>query len=149
MKYIVNIIAICILAIVIYGLVQFKETGSYIFLRSKVNKTLNFAKEKATNVKQNIAMDISGERKKPVLLVDKETYLINLSPKTFVNFGPRDWDKFWDVIYDPIREGGVFGAKRYRTKEEIKSYLINNFSSDFSRLRRRDWEILWKIVFEE
>lgn len=149
MKFIVNLIVIAVLAFIVYGVVQFKQTGSYNFFRSKVDESIDFVQKKTSNIKQNVAMELEGERKRPVTLINQETALMALSPNTFKDFGPSDWRKFWDVIYDPIREGGLFGAKRYRTKEEIKSYLLNNYSGDFSKFRREDWQVFWKIVFEK
>ncbi len=149
MKYIVNIIALIALVFIIYGAVRFKETGRYETIRSRASRVVGLVKQKTGIVKDNIALELGGERKKPTTsLVKKETRLIALSPETFQDFNYNDWQEFWSIIYDPIREeGGLFAPKRYRTKEEIKGYLLDRYSG-FSRFRTGHWRFFWDIVFE-
>ena len=149
-RYIVNLVAIGLIVALIFGAINFKNTGKDKFLKKKLNKPLGFVKEAIAVTKHNLTFEFSQKRNKSITLVWQESNLINFSPNLFGNFNRADWDEFWAVIYDPIKEKkGFFKVKRYRTKEEIRDYLIRLYGDALSFNHYSDWQYFWKIVFGE
>ncbi|MDD3296397.1 MAG: hypothetical protein PHU64_03455 [Candidatus Omnitrophica bacterium] len=146
MKYISNIIAIAIIAGLVYAAVQFKQSDAYHNLRLNAD---NFFKRADTFVKvrkNNISMEIAPVRKRHISMLEVQANLENWMPQVFGALGDEDWRQFWDFIYEPISEKqGGFTVKRYHTRQEAESYLKNKYP-DLSYLRENDWSEVWGIA---
>lgn len=147
MRYIINVIAIFVVAIIILLLVHFKNNATTYPFQGNVQKFLKEVSQLITTKKKNISMDVSPSRRKRVTFIDKEETLRQYIPSVFGEFSDSDWKGFWGLIYDPIYdEKSKYGQKRYRTKEEIESYLIENYSDPFSSFGGTQWHDFWSII---
>ena len=150
MKYIVNILAIIILFAVILGIISFKQADSFQPLRDTVNQPINFVKDSLKALRYNILFDFLQKKEKSISMVKEESELMSLSPNSFGEFSRQDWDKFWEVIYQPVKEKkGNFSFKRYRTKEEIKKRFLELYEPAFFGFGSDDWKYFWKIVLKK
>ena len=69
-------------------------------------------------------------------------------PDFFGKFKYKDWQEFWNIIYEPIEEEqGQFKVKRHRTQEEIEGHLMYYYPEPFSRFRKRQWDHFWSVIF--
>ncbi len=148
MKYIVNIIAIIIVALLIWGVIQVKERNTRYPFQDHIEGFFDQVKRFVGIKKQNIGMEISPSRRPPLTFIQKEQTLKLFAPNLFESFSPQDWQKFWAILYEPIEEKkGKFSVKRYRTEEEIKSYLIEEYPNPFSYFKPVHWGYFWEIVW--
>jgi hypothetical protein len=147
MKYIVNIIAICLLAAGIFAAVKFRDSDTFYFLQKKAERVKKSAGEFMQAKKQVMEMEMSPTRKRPITFIEKEEKLRMFVPNVFEGFSEKAWEGFWDYIYLPIDDtSGKYLTKRHRTKEEIQSFLANKYSDPFSRFRSDHWHYFWEIV---
>ncbi|MBP7088577.1 MAG: hypothetical protein KBB01_04685 [Candidatus Omnitrophica bacterium] len=150
MKYLVNILAIAILFIIILGIVNFKKSDNFESLKDNANGPVNFVKDGLKALKYNIFFDFSQKKKKSISMAREEAELMSLAPHLFGEFSRQDWDKFWEVIYQPIKEKkGNFSFKRYRTKEEMRERFLKLYESAFFGFGSDDWKYFWKITLGE
>jgi hypothetical protein len=148
MKYIGNIIAIIIVALLIWGVVQIKKGDRQYLFQEHIEGFFNQVKRFVGIKKQNIAMEVSPSRRRPITFIEKEETLRVFAPDLFGTFSPQDWTRFWGIFYDPIKEKqGLFTVKRYRTEEEIKSYLTEKYPNPFSYFQPVHWSYFWEIVW--
>jgi len=147
MRYIINVIAILVVAIIVSLVIYFKNnTTSYPFQKN-VQRFLKETSQLITTKKKNINMDLAPSRKKKVTFIDKESTLRQYIPWVFGEFTASDWQRFWGLIYDPIYDtSSKYGQKRYRTKDEIEGYLIEHYSNPFSNFGASQWHDFWSII---
>ena len=147
MRYIGNLIAIAIVVILIIGLINFRNTDTYQNLKRSSSRPIQIVKQGIEVFKHNIGFTFSPQRERGITMVKKEVQLIGLVPDFFGDFGRKDWDNFWNVIYEPVKEKqGLYEVKRYRSKAEIRSYLVSNYYGVFSNLNDNQWKYFWEIV---
>ncbi|MCM8831564.1 MAG: hypothetical protein NC918_05190 [Candidatus Omnitrophica bacterium] len=144
MRYIANIISILLIAFLVFSMIQIKNRSldSHFGLKMKnfLQEFSNFFKVQ----KQNIAVETFPQKKKALTLIEKETALRMFAPATFGNFTEADWQDFWSIIYEPIKDKqGKFTIKRHRTKEEIEAELVSRYPNPFSFLRAEHWRMFW------
>ncbi|UCC95421.1 MAG: hypothetical protein JSW40_01395 [Candidatus Omnitrophota bacterium] len=153
MKYIVNIVAILLVVILVFAVIEFKDSSSYYALQKNFQRLLQPIQQFFKVKKHNISMEVSPERQPPLTFIEQEANLREFVPDVFGKFDERDWQQFWSLIYLPTTEKqGLLAVKRYRTKEEIEDYLRDRYPRPLSYFRGSDWDELWrwaKISWEE
>jgi hypothetical protein len=148
LKYFVNIIAIIIVILLIWGIVQIKEKDKPYPFKGRIERFFDQVKQFVKIKKHNINMETSPPRRRPLTFIKKEETLRLFAPDPFEEFGPDDWRFFWDIFYEPIKEKqGKFMVKRYRTEEEIKIYLTEEYPNPFSYFKPVHWSYFWEIVW--
>ena len=146
-KYIGNIIALAVVAGLIFGAIHFKKTDFYQSFKEKTTIPIEKVKEGVEVFKHNLEVERDSERQRPFNTVEIESKLRGSSSKVFGPFERGDWNEFWNIIFTPIGEKqGSYIVKRYRTKEEVEKYCRDNFEN-FDELGSGDWEYLWGVVF--
>lgn len=148
MKYIINLIAIILLAAIVFGVIKFKDSDLYYDWKYKTKGLTKEVSEFVKARKQSVAMEISPERKRPLTFIDREEQLRIFVPTVFEGFSQQEWDNFWDYIYEPITDtSGKYPLKRQRTQEEIMSVLRNKYPKPFADFKDEHWFYFWQIVF--
>ena len=102
--------------------------------------------------KHNVEYQISPDRRKPLVIMDKEFGLRQLHPTFFNNFDREDWQEFWDIIYGihPLigfKDEKIPAADRNYSIPEIQRALIQRYPEAFSLFQGEQWKIFWKEVF--
>jgi hypothetical protein len=147
MRYIINVIAILVVAIIVSLVIHFKNNATSYPFQGNVKKFLKEVSQLITTKKKNIKMDIAPSRKKKVTFIDKESILRQYIPWVFGEFNDSDWKRFWGLIYDPVSDtSSKYGQKRYHTRDEIEGYLIENYSNPFSNFSQTQWQDFWNII---
>ena len=146
MQYLVNGIAVLIVALIVFWAIQFTNTPLHSDLMYSIRHAFSGVGKFLETKKANIELETSPTRVAPVTFIAKESRLRTFLPTVFGNFESDDWGQFWALIYTPVEEKGGFGAKRYRTKEEIESYLRNRYNDPFSYFKDEHWQSFWKII---
>lgn len=147
MKYFINIIAIIVVVLLVLGAIQFKSSDTYYYLKSRVEYFFQRAKNYVEVKKHNIGMETAPKRKAPLTFIVQEETLRRYIPHVFGKFDQQEWNEFWGLIYEPIKEKqGFFKVKRYRSKSEIESYLKNHYPDPFTRFRESNWYDFWNIA---
>jgi len=147
MKYLVNIIAIIVIALLIWGAIEFKKSNTYYSFQRGLSNFSQRVKNFINVKKHNIGMDISPPRKVPLTFIDKEAALQEYLPEVFQKFDAQEWKEFWALIYTPIEEKqGRFTVKRYRTREEVESVLKDRYPNPLAYFRENYWYELWSIA---
>ncbi|MFH1519903.1 MAG: hypothetical protein ABIE75_04975 [Candidatus Omnitrophota bacterium] len=150
MKYLKNLIGIATVILLALAIINFHKTEKLSFVRSKIGILREFIKGKVEFFKQDVSFSFNPQRKRPLSFINRESELIHLAKDVFGQFTPPQWEKFWNLIYDPIEEKqGSSKVKRYRTQEEIQAYLRYNYSNPFSYFKKEHWNYFWSIVFKE
>ncbi|MBU2103318.1 MAG: hypothetical protein ABH865_08360 [Candidatus Omnitrophota bacterium] len=145
MKYLVNSLALLLVALIIFFAIQKKSIFSY----KPTKKLIDTTGALINATKHNLAMEVSPGRSPKITLIEKEAYLRMFAPDLFSNFNERDWQKFWAIIYQPVKDkSGGFVIKRYRTKEEIMAILVDQYPNPFSFLQKEHWDIFWQDVVD-
>jgi len=148
MKYLINLVALIILAFIVIGIMKFKESDAYYELQHKTKGLTKEVGEFVAARKQSVAMEIDPERKRPLTFIDREEQLRMFVPTVFQGFTQDSWDNFWDYIYEPITDkSGKYPVKRQRNQEEIMSLLRNKYPKPFAEFREDQWFYFWQIVF--
>lgn len=147
MKYFVNIIALILLALVVFGAIIFKESDTYYRWRNQTLAFFDRAEKFINQRKANIALETKPPRKRPLTFIEQEEILSAYIPNVFGNLSQEDWTRFWDLIYKPISPGkGNFIQKRYLSKDEVERYLIDNYPDPFLNFSREYWHDFWQIA---
>jgi hypothetical protein len=147
MKYIVNIIALCVLAVGILAVIKFKDSDAYYAFEKKMESVGKGAGEFMEAKKKTVQMEMAPTRRRPITFIEQEEKLMMFAPNVFEGFSEASWSNFWDFIYELIEDNsGKYPTKRHRTKEEIKEFLINQFPKPFSQFRQDHWHYFWEIV---
>ena len=148
MKYFKNIIGIVVVIVLALGIINFHKIEKVGFLRSKADIWRESMKQKVGVFKHNLSFTFAPERKRPLSFISREAKLSHLAKNVFGQFGPSQWNDFWSLIYDPIKEKqGDLMVKRYRTQEEIEGYIEYTYSNPFSYFKKEHWDYFWSIVF--
>jgi hypothetical protein len=143
MKYIVNIIVIVLIVALFFALIQFKKGETYGSIHSKISQ---FFSQLINITKQNIKMQTAPQRKPRLTNIEIETGLIGYMPEVFGNFNELDWQNFWALIYEPIKEKkGFFQVRTYRTKDEIEKILAKRYPK-FVDFTEDQWKSFWDVV---
>jgi hypothetical protein len=164
MRYLGTIIFLAIIALIVFGAIQFKESPSYQTYRTKVENFIQYVKQWVGVKKHNIRMtynvpapkkewmtggqEVTADRSPPLSLLVIKTKLENFFPDQFVKtLKQDDWDYIFSLIYEPVYEQqGDFKVKRHLTREEIEQDLIYNYNSPFSYFKKQHWDYFWNIV---
>ncbi|MBU1113420.1 MAG: hypothetical protein KKH93_06060 [Candidatus Omnitrophica bacterium] len=146
MKYFYNLLAIGVVAFLIWGAIQFKESSSYTTFRWHLgnffSKTKNFIEVRKHNIKE----ELKPARKRPLTFIQIEAELTNWAPNALAGFTDADWAYLWELVYTPLKvsEGG-YKVYRYRSRQEVQSILRDKHYS-LSVLRDNDWVEFWSIA---
>ena len=142
MKYLMNLLALIILAGVVFGVIQLRQTKQYSRIARKgasVKESIGqFFKAKEHNIRLETG---GGTRKRPLTFIEQQESLIEMAPNVFADYGDRQWNQFWDYVYNPVRrKEGSYTVKRYRSKEEITEFLIEAYPDPFSYFQADHWD---------
>lgn len=144
--YFGNIIAIVVVAGLVWGAIQFKENPSYYNARSKLQSITSEIKNFINVRKHNISMEMNPPRKAPLSFLEREGKLELWAEEIFGPFSEEDWHFFWSLIYEQISvKEGKYTVKRYRTRQEVESILRDEFSA-LSYLKDPEWSELWGVA---
>ena len=147
MKYVINIAAIIVFIFLVLWAIQFKESSAYHSFRGGLENLRQYAKNFIKARKHNISMEVSPKRKRPLTFIEHEEALRIYLPNIFEKFDSRQWRKFWDLIYEPIKEKqGSFTVKGYRTKEEIETHLKHEYPDPLGYFRQNHWFDFWSVA---
>ena len=150
MKYLINIIAILAMVFLVFGAIKFKDTDPYYRLKAKVRNVTRYLEDFMKAKKHNLSQTMDPERKTPLTFIDKETELELFLPDIFERFKPKDWESFWEVIYDPVeKKEGRFKVKKHRTKKELTKYFKSKYGGAFLIFDSGHWSYFWQIVLDE
>jgi hypothetical protein len=87
-------------------------------------------------------MSISPLRRRPLTCIQREEALRQYLPKLFAEFSETEWDKFWELIYDPIVDKRT-KVSRYRSREEVEENLRRKYPQFLGELRESQWQEIW------
>ena len=147
MKYIINIIAIVVIALLVFGAIEFKKSNAYYGLQRNIGNLTQTVKNYINVKKHNISMETAPPRQTPLTFIDKEAALEQYLPEVFASFSEQEWRSFWALVYVPIKEKqGKLTVKRYRTQEEVQSILKKRYSNPFSYFDSNYWYEFWSIA---
>jgi hypothetical protein len=146
MQYVVNGIAVLIVALIVFWAIQFSNSPVHGDIMHSVRHAFDGVGKFIDTKKRNIILETSPTRNAPVTFIAKESQLRNFLPTVFGKFSSEEWSQFWALFYAPVEEKGAYGAKRYRTKEEIESYLKNTYYDPFSYFKDQHWQSFWSII---
>src|SRR3989338_11230413 len=146
MKYIYNFIAIGVVALLIFGVIKFKESQSYGAFRWHLDNLLHKSKSFIAAKKYNIKEELKPARKRPITFIQIEAELLNWAPQALGELTEQDWAALWDLVYNPVKvEEGGFKVYRYRSRQEVQDILRDRHSS-LNALRDADWSEFWSIA---
>ncbi|MCF7907881.1 MAG: hypothetical protein K9L86_03260 [Candidatus Omnitrophica bacterium] len=147
MKYITNLIAIGVIAFLVFGAIKFKQTDAYSTARWHVSNFFKSTKNFVEAKKKNISEELKPSRQRPLTFMQIQGELQNWMPEVFLEqFGDSDWELMWNLVYiaDKVDDGG-FKVYRYKTREEVESILRYEYT-DLNYLKDNDWRELWSIA---
>ena len=148
MKYIKNLIGIAIVIVLALVVINFHKIDRLTSLKATIGSWFGVTKQKVDIFKHNLSFTVNPQRRRPLSSISREAKLSHLAKNVFGQFEPYQWDEFWNLVYDPIKEKqGESMVKRYRTQEEIESYLKHSYSNPFSYFKKEHWDYFWSIVF--
>lgn len=149
MKYVVNIICILLVVFLVFSIINLKnkvltsDSPTVLKIKNLWQQVLVFFKIQ----KQNVSVEITPPKNRPLTMIEKETYLRMFAPDTFGKFSDEEWKEFWKIIYGPTEEKqGKFKLKRYKSKDEIEAELIQKYPNPFAFMRREHWKIFWQDI---
>ncbi|MDD5005158.1 MAG: hypothetical protein PHS93_01480 [Candidatus Omnitrophica bacterium] len=102
--------------------------------------------------RHNVEYQLAPDRRKPIVLTDKEMGLKQLHPSFFGSFNREDWQEFWDIIYGvhpliKFSNEKLAGAGRNYSIAEIQEVLVRRYPEGFSGFNAEQWKIFWKEIF--
>ncbi len=102
--------------------------------------------------RHNVEYQLSPDRRKPLIVSDKEVSLKQLYPTFFNNFTRDDWNEFWDIIYGihPLinfNNEKLSPAQRNYSISEIEQVIKKRYPEAFSQFNEENWKIFWKEIF--
>lgn len=148
MKYFKNLIGIALVIILALAIINFHKIESLASLKATVGSWFGITKQRVDVFKHNLSFTFAPERKPPLSFLSREAKLAHLAKNVFGQFSPSQWDDFWSLLYDPIKEEqGDLMVKRYRTQDEIERYLKHNYSNPFRYFKKEHWDYFWSIAF--
>jgi hypothetical protein len=145
LRYLVNILAIILVALVIYFVIEFKNKNDTFPFKERItgiyNEFLKFINIEKANM--NISTT-TPSRKIPLTFIRREEALRQFNPDLFANFSEREWGKFWALIYEPIDEKqGRFNVKRFRTRQEVENILTKRYPTILEYFKESQWQEVW------
>lgn len=147
MRVFKNLIGIAILTLLVLGIINFKEKIKPKLQNTNVWQNLS---QRIEIFKHNLSFTVSPQRRRPFNLPEREAKLIHVAPDALGKFRPDEWRRFWNAIYEPIKEKqGSFMVKRYRTQREIEDRLKHSHPKPFTYFTENHWSYFWSIVLEE
>ncbi|MFO8053367.1 MAG: hypothetical protein R6U54_05385 [Candidatus Omnitrophota bacterium] len=167
MRYLSTIIFLAIVALIVFGAIQFKDSPFYQTYRTKAENFIQYIKRWGQVKKHNIKMtydvpspkeewmdneqEVASDRKPPMSLLVTKTKLENFFPDQFVKkLDQSDWDYIFNLIYEPIYDQqGDFKVKRYLTQSEIERELIHSYEFPFSYFQKQHWDHFWNVVLKK
>ncbi|NQU18709.1 hypothetical protein HQ550_00985 [bacterium] len=102
--------------------------------------------------RHNVEYQFSPDRRRPLVIMDKEFGLRQLHPVFFNTFDKEDWQEFWDIIYGvhpliSFKNEKIPVADRNYSITEIQMVLIERYPEGFSGFGQEHWKTFWKEVF--
>jgi hypothetical protein len=147
MKLLVNILAFLLVLLIVFSAITRTQNPASIPFGNEWKKFTEWVGTFINVKKHNISMEVAPTRKPQLTYIEKEAYLRMFAPDLFGNFSEDDWQKFWAIIYKPVEDKKTgFGAKRYRTKEEIEEILVTQYPNPFSYLKQEHWNTFWQNI---
>ncbi|MBD3246888.1 MAG: hypothetical protein GF333_07780 [Candidatus Omnitrophica bacterium] len=147
MKYVLNLVALAVIGLVIFGVMRFKKSDAYYTYRQKLDDITSEGSEYLEVKKHNIKMDYGPGRDRPITFVKRETLLREYLPMVFGHFSDEEWKNFWEIVYKPVpKKKGDYRVKQYRSHSEIESILRRAYPNPFTYLKPEHWKVFWKIV---
>lgn len=144
LRYLVNILAIVLLAMIVYGVIEFKKKNDTYPFEAKVRGICREFSKFLNTEKTNINMSMAPQRRRPLTFIQREEALRQHTPDLFANFSELEWGKFWALIYEPIDEKqGKLTVRRYRTREEVESILREKYSQTLGYFKESQWQEVW------
>ncbi|MDD5291797.1 MAG: hypothetical protein PHY46_01250 [Candidatus Omnitrophica bacterium] len=115
---------------------------------------LQDAQDMVTTMKiggHNIEYQMSPDRRRPLIVTDKEIGLRQMYPTFFNNFTRDDWDEFWDIIYGThplikFDNERLLPAQRNYSTQEIQKVLVQRYPEAFTQFDEEKWKIFWKEI---
>lgn len=100
----------------------------------------------------NFEYQLSPDRRRPFVSVDKEYGLRQLIPGLFYNFDKDDWKEFWDIIYGAhpllkFKNERLPLADRNLYIQEVQKVLVERYPQGFTNLTPDQWRIFWSEIF--
>jgi len=146
MKYVVNVVAIFVLVIIVFFVVNLRNNADNLPFQYEVKKFFGEFSKMINTRTSNIKMEWKPSRRKKTTFIDREERLKQFIPDVFAGFSESDWSNFWSFIYDPVYDKkSKYGGKRYHSKEEIEGFLRDRFPM-FNSLDAGHWNYFWSIV---
>jgi len=102
--------------------------------------------------RHNVEYQFSPDRRKPMVIMDKEFGLRQLHPAFFNNLDREDWQEFWDIIYGihpliSFKDEKFPAAERNYSIAELQRVLTRRYPEAFSAFQGEQWKMFWKEVF--
>lgn len=102
--------------------------------------------------KHNVEYQLSPDRRRPLVIMDKEFGLRQLLPGFFNKLNQEDWQEFWDIIYGvhPLinfENKKLPSAQRNFNAAEIQGVLIKRYPEVFSGFDQEHWKMFWKEIY--
>jgi len=99
----------------------------------------------------NAGYQLTPDRRKPIIISDKEVSLKQLYPSFFNNFTRDDWDEFWDILYGvhpliKFSNEKLPAANRNLSVAEVQEVLIKRYPEAFSQFKEENWKTFWKEI---
>lgn len=138
---------IIFLSALISFIVSLKYSPSFYNTKGKFYLTLANLKFRFQAFIYNLKLDLNPPRKRKTSFIVEEAKLSTIFNEPFKSFSKKDWNKFWDLIYEPAYkiERGV-KIKYYRSKKEIEQYLKWHYPERFRSLTQEGWDYFWQLV---
>ena len=148
MKYLINLIALAVLAGIVYGIIQFKDSDTFYAWKKSSERSMDKAARFIGGRTNTARAEMFPERKRPLTFIEREEQLRQYLPMVFKDFTQEDWNSFWSFIFDPVEKKGkgLFAEKHQRSREEIAAVLVDKYPNPFSRFREDHWFYFWQIV---
>lgn len=164
MRYVGTIIFLALIALLVFGAIQFKDHPYYNLYRTKATNLIQYIKQWIGVKKHNISMtydlpspkeewmtgdqEAIASRKPPMSLLVVKTKLENFFPEKFTKeLDQSDWNYIFDLIYEPVYDQqGDFKVKRYLTRGEIEQELTYQYRFPFSYFQKKHWDYFWSVV---
>jgi hypothetical protein len=99
----------------------------------------------------NAGYQLTPDRRKPIIISDKEVSLKQLYPSFFNNFTRDDWDEFWDILYGvhpliKFSNDKLPAANRNLSVAEVQQVLIKRYPEAFTQFKEENWKTFWKEI---
>ncbi len=101
--------------------------------------------------RHNVEYRLTPDRRRPLIVIDKEFGLRQLHPALFNSFTRDDWQEFWDIVYGihPLinfQNEKLPSAERNYSVMEIQRVLVKRYPEGFSGFSVEQWKLFWKEI---